>query len=127
MNGYMDRWAGKHPSPYDFFYSFNNLSGMDLNWFWKAWFFDWGYPDLSISGMDNGKLNIENVGGRPLAFSVNLTMTDGSVRSEMISPIVWKESTTYSYQIPSGLKLRKIELKTLNGPDAIAGNSILEF
>ena len=29
----MDRWNGKHPAPWDFFYTFNDVSGQDLNWF----------------------------------------------------------------------------------------------
>ncbi|MEO8568355.1 MAG: M1 family metallopeptidase, partial [Ginsengibacter sp.] len=39
LHGFMDRWHGKHPIPWDFFYSFNNISGQNLNWFWNAWFF----------------------------------------------------------------------------------------
>src|SRR5205085_7899627 len=36
---YIDAWAFKHPTPYDFFNCMNNAAGEDLNWFWKQWFF----------------------------------------------------------------------------------------
>jgi aminopeptidase N len=126
LNGYMDRWKNKHPTPYDYFYSFNDLSGQDLNWFWKAWYFDWGYPDLAIGEVENGKLPIENVGGRPLAFSVNTTYTDGTTKSEMVSPIVWKSATTYEHLVGEK-KVKRIELKTLNGADAVFTNNILNL
>ncbi|HEY4336942.1 MAG TPA: M1 family metallopeptidase, partial [Puia sp.] len=48
LHTYMDRWHGKHPIPWDFFYSFNDASGKDLNWFWKNWFFSYNYLDLAI-------------------------------------------------------------------------------
>ncbi|SEA91268.1 hypothetical protein SAMN05660909_04096 [Chitinophaga terrae (ex Kim and Jung 2007)] len=45
---YISRWNGKHSQPYDFFNSMNEGAGRNLNWFWKNWFFDDGYPDLAI-------------------------------------------------------------------------------
>ncbi|MEP6712449.1 MAG: M1 family metallopeptidase, partial [Ferruginibacter sp.] len=44
---FMDRWHGKHPIPWDFFYSFNDVSGKNLNWFWDSWYFSHGYIDLA--------------------------------------------------------------------------------
>ena len=34
---YIHRWAFKHPTPWDFFHSMENVSGEDLSWFWRAW------------------------------------------------------------------------------------------
>ncbi|HEY6435904.1 MAG TPA: M1 family metallopeptidase, partial [Ignavibacteriaceae bacterium] len=47
MQEFIQRWKGKHPTPYDFFFTFNDVTGQDLNWFWKPWFFESGYPDLA--------------------------------------------------------------------------------
>ncbi len=46
LHEYMNRWNGKHPMPYDFFFTFNDAAGEDLSWFWKPWFFDRGVVDL---------------------------------------------------------------------------------
>ncbi len=51
MTTYMNRWKGKHPAPFDFFQTWNDASGQNLDWLWKPWFFDWGYPDLGIEGV----------------------------------------------------------------------------
>ena len=40
LHEYMNRWHGKHPIPWDFFYTFNDASGKNLNWFWTNWFFE---------------------------------------------------------------------------------------
>ena len=55
MQGYMSRWHGKHPTPWDFFYSINDVSGKDLNWFWNDWFFSNNYIDLAIKRRKNSK------------------------------------------------------------------------
>jgi hypothetical protein len=44
LHRYIKEWHGKHPMPYDFFYSMNEGTGKNLNWFWKRWFFARGFP-----------------------------------------------------------------------------------
>lgn len=123
IKGYMDRWKYKHPTPYDFFHTFNDLSGQDLNWFWKAWYFDWGYPDVAIKTFENGKLTIENVGGYPIAVEIVVTYDDDTSESSMTSPAVWKDKSTFQTEIKSTKSIKSIELKTMNGPDAIGENN----
>jgi hypothetical protein len=48
LKEFTNRWRGKHPIPYDFFYTFNEIAGEDLSWFWIPWFFERGYPDLAV-------------------------------------------------------------------------------
>jgi aminopeptidase N len=45
LHGYMDRWHGKHPIPWDYFNSMSNVSGKNLTWFFNNWFFSNGYND----------------------------------------------------------------------------------
>jgi hypothetical protein len=67
LHEYMARWHGKHPIPWDFFYTFNDASGKDLNWFWSNWFFGNNYIDMGIkTALKTGKgydITIENIGG----------------------------------------------------------------
>ncbi len=76
LQGYMDRWHGKHPNPWDFFYSINDVTGKDLNWFWDAWYFSYHYIDLAIEDvkMENGNTVIElkNIGGMPAPVDITL-------------------------------------------------------
>ena len=81
LHQYIDNWHGKHPTPYDFFYSFNAATGKDLDWFWKKWFIDWVYPDLGIksvtAGTNASTITIENKGGLPLPVFLNIKFEKG--------------------------------------------------
>jgi len=45
---YSKRWMFKHPTPADFFRSMEDASGMDLDWFWRGWFYTTGVSDIGI-------------------------------------------------------------------------------
>ncbi|MDI1353428.1 MAG: M1 family metallopeptidase [bacterium] len=45
---YCSRWAFKHPEPADFFRSMEDASAVDLDWFWRGWFYDIDPVDLAI-------------------------------------------------------------------------------
>lgn len=62
---YLNRWAERHPTPYDFMYTSNDVSGQNLNWFWQKWVFGYGYAELAISGLEGTTITVENLGGMP--------------------------------------------------------------
>lgn len=45
---YAKRWAFKHPTPADFFRTMEDASGVDLDWFWRGWFFTTDHVDISM-------------------------------------------------------------------------------
>ncbi|SNR37331.1 M1 family metallopeptidase [Lutibacter flavus] len=45
---YATRWAFKHPTPADFFRTMEDASAMDLDWFWRGWFYTTGNNDIGI-------------------------------------------------------------------------------
>ena len=45
---YSKRWMFKHPTPADFFRSMEDASGMDLDWFWRGWFYTTDVTDMGI-------------------------------------------------------------------------------
>jgi len=94
LHQYMNDWHGKHPTPYDFFYSINNGSGKNLDWFWKKWFFGWDYPDLSIKKVgkegSNIKIIIANKGGLPLPVYLTIFSKDGKNLIQKFTAEVWK-------------------------------------
>ncbi|MDB9976577.1 MAG: M1 family metallopeptidase [Flavobacteriales bacterium] len=46
---YSKRWMFKHPTPEDFFRTMEDASAVDLDWFWRGWFYTTDYVDISIS------------------------------------------------------------------------------
>src|SRR3954449_3868168 len=45
------RWLYKHPTQYDFFNSFNSLSGKDLSWFWRTWWYETWTLDQAVGAV----------------------------------------------------------------------------
>ena len=45
---YAQRWAFKHPKPADFFRTMEDASAVDLDWFWRGWFYTTDNVDLSV-------------------------------------------------------------------------------
>ena len=62
---YAERWAFKHPSPADFFRTMEDASAVDLDWFWRGWFYTTDYVDVSLDKvkwyrMDRPEKKFEN-------------------------------------------------------------------
>jgi hypothetical protein len=48
---YARRWAFKHPAPADFFRTMEDASGVDLDWFWRGWFYDIEPVDIALDSV----------------------------------------------------------------------------
>jgi hypothetical protein len=53
---YAQRWAFKRPTPYDFFRTMEESSGVDLDWFWRGWFYSTDHVDISLEGVTAARL-----------------------------------------------------------------------
>ncbi len=48
---YSQRWMFKHPTPEDFFRTMEDASAVDLDWFWRGWFYTTQYTDMGIKNV----------------------------------------------------------------------------
>jgi hypothetical protein len=48
---YAQRWAYKHPTPADFFRTMEDASAVDLDWFWRGWFYTTDHCDISLESV----------------------------------------------------------------------------
>ena len=81
---YIRRWAFKHPQPADFFRTIEDVSGEDLDWFWRGWFdtrhsYDAELASVSVSER-TGDVVLTVAHNRGLAFptEIEVTFADGS-------------------------------------------------
>lgn len=115
LHYYIEQWHGKHPMPYDFFNCMNAGSGKNLNWFWKRWFFDSGYPDLAITSVTN-KLKSYSIlitlkGAKPVPIDITITFADKTTSKIHRSIEVWeKGNSTVTVTVPTTQKITKVEL-----------------
>ncbi|MXV15279.1 M1 family metallopeptidase [Hufsiella ginkgonis] len=69
---YAGRWAFKHPTPADLFRTMEDASAVDLDWFWRGWFYGTDPVDISVDSvkyyrMDTRNPNLENAYDRAVA------------------------------------------------------------
>jgi hypothetical protein len=117
LHGFMQRWNGKHPIPWDMFNSFTNLSGKDLSWFWNNWFFSNGYMDVSLESAGTEKkgfmLSVKNIGGYAIPFDVVAEYLDGTKETFHQTAGVWeKNQQAAMVTISSKKKIKAITLDT---------------
>ncbi|MAL87374.1 MAG: aminopeptidase [Brevundimonas sp.] len=53
---YAERWKFKRATPYDFFRTMEESSGMDLDWFWRGWFYSTDHVDISLENVVQARL-----------------------------------------------------------------------
>ena len=128
---FTNRWQGRHPIPYDLFATFNAVAGEDLAWFWKPWFFEYGYSDLALGKIEQGRrgnlVTVVNVGKYPVPVNLSVKYQDGTTETISRKMDIWKEGAdSVSIRIRAG----KISEVVLNGPDvpeATNNNNRLKF
>ncbi len=57
---YAKRWMFKHPTPADFFRTMEDASGVDLDWFWRGWFYGIEPVDIALDSVKWYKVDLEN-------------------------------------------------------------------
>jgi len=115
LHVFMDRWHGKHPIPWDFFNTFNNVTGKDLNWFWNAWYFTNGYIDLGVKSATKSATGyaivVDNIGGFPAPFDVELHYADGTTDTVHETPAVWQANLKQAtVRVPAKKAVQSISL-----------------
>ncbi|MGN7989795.1 M1 family metallopeptidase [Pedobacter sp. 22226] len=128
LHTYIKNWNGKHPMPYDFFNSINEGSGKNLNWFWKAWFFEGGVTDMAIKAVDKTSggytVTVENKSIKPLPVDLTLTFADGSVEKSHSTIGVWeKGDKQVKIEVKTSKKLSKIVMGNPHTPDKVKSDN----
>ena len=57
---YCRRWAFRHPTPDDFFRTMEDASAVDLDWFWRGWFYGTDHCDMNLKDVKIFRLNTHN-------------------------------------------------------------------
>ncbi|NRA30574.1 MAG: M1 family metallopeptidase [Parvularculaceae bacterium] len=57
---YSRRWKFKRPAPADFFRTMEEVSGKDLDWFWRGWFYTTDHVDIAVTGMSTMKISTQD-------------------------------------------------------------------
>lgn len=119
---YVEAWAFKHPTPYDFFHCINSASGEDLNWFWKEWFFTTWKLDQAITSVtyiDNDPakgalITIENKDKMIMPVIVKIIQTNEEAQTIKLPVEIWQRGGIWTFKYPSKNKIDKVILDPEN-------------
>lgn len=115
---YISTWAYKHPTPWDFFRTMENVAGEDLSWFWRSWFINNYKLDQAIVSVVNdtqqGSLvTIANM--EQMAMPVIVTYeTKYGKKGTMKFPVeIWNNTAEFSFRIPEKQELKAVYVDEL--------------
>ncbi len=91
---YGKRWTDRHPMPNDFWNTMNQVSGVDLDWFWRTWYYETWKLDQAIDGVvrtspDTMAVTIENKGRAPMPVLLVARGAGGTTTSLVVPVDVW--------------------------------------
>ena len=94
MREYVRRWRFKHPQPADFFRTIADVSGRDLDWFWREWVFTTARLDQAIDsaravGKDSTYLYLSNRGQMVMPVTLELRYADGTTATVQYPIEMW--------------------------------------
>jgi hypothetical protein len=130
---FIKRWNGKHPTPYDLFFTLEDVTDDDLNWFLEPWFFKSGYPDLSIDTAfvkDNVlKIQINKEGELPIPAAVTIKFKDGTTKKVYRTASAWKNEDDDFIWIETEIDKKPLQIILGNNyiPDTDLSNNIWNF
>ena len=108
------RWKYKHPTPWDLFYSFEDVTGQDMGWFWRTWFWETWTVDQSVGSVTAGPAGttivIVDKGLAPMPGEVRVTRSDSTTVLEKIPVKYWLDGhASYSFTV-SGAPVVRVEV-----------------
>jgi hypothetical protein len=117
LHEFMSRWHGKHPIPWDFFNTFNDVTRQNLNWFWNDWFFSNGYIDLgvrSVTKTGSGyEVVIDNIGGMTVPVDLAVQFADGTSDVRHQTASIWSaDRRVAKVPVATGKAIQSIDLRT---------------
>jgi hypothetical protein len=110
---YIQRWAFKHPTPWDFFRTMDNASGEDLTWFWNEWFFTTWKDDQAIKAIDYNNddpsqgslITIENLEEMALPVTISIKEENGKTGIVKLPAEIWQRGGEWTFPYKSTSKI----------------------
>ena len=133
---YIKRWTFKHPTPEDFFRTMENVSGEELNYFWRGWFLNKWKIDQAIKNVKyvNGDftkgaiVTLENIGQLPMPVQLELKFKDGTSQNLNLPVEIWKRNIEWTFEVPSTKEIISVQLDPKGSlPDANVSDNIFKM
>jgi len=115
---YAQRWMFKHPSPADFFRTMEDASGVDLDWFWRGWFYTNDHVDIALENVKWMKINSKNPEVEKSISKKEKEIAEqfiGDIRNKELKTVVETDAETKDfYNTNDPFKVNNIDQKEYN-------------
>lgn len=119
FKNYIEQWAYKHPTPFDFFRSMENAAGEDLSWFWRGWFLENWKMDQAIAAVDEVKDNsgkkgynivVANLEKMPMPIILEIKTKNGKTDMVKLPVDVWMRNKVWTVYYPTNEEVVSVVL-----------------
>jgi hypothetical protein len=115
---YINRWAFKHPTPWDFFHTMENVSGEDLGWFWRAWVLNNWKLDQTVKEVKykenkpekGAVITIENLEKMPMPVTVLVKETNGNELRIELPVEIWQRNSEWNFSVSTTSEIKEVIL-----------------
>jgi hypothetical protein len=125
---FFDRWAYRHPYPWDLWNTFDDVSGRDLGWFWRTWYFETWLLDQSVGSVtaqgDSTRIVVEDHGNAPMPARLTITLASGDTLKREVPVESWlRGARSATVTVPG--RATRVEIDAENVfPDADRENNV---
>ncbi len=112
---YIKRWAYKHPTPWDFFKTMDNVAGENLSWFWKGWFLknyklDQSIKDVSNDAAKGAVVTLENLDQMAMPVVIGFETVSGKKGTVNLPVEIWNNTNVFKVKLPTTEAVKSVTL-----------------
>lgn len=133
FRAYIGRWAFRHPTPWDFFRTMENVAGEDLGWFWRGWILNNWKLDQAVQSVkyrDNDPargaiITLENKEEMVMPVVLAIRQENGTTDTLRLPVEIWQRGPVKAFPYPSVSKIASIVIDPLRElPDIDSTNNV---
>src|SRR5690606_29403642 len=109
-------WAYKHPTPYDFFRTIENVAGESLAWFWRGWFYNNWQLDQGIRAVryvndnptEGAVIVVDNLEKLVMPLDLMVTTVSGQTHTVRLPVEIWERNRSFSVSLPTREPIQEV-------------------
>lgn len=114
---YVHRWAFKHPTPWDFFRTIENVAGEDLAWFWRGWILNTWKFDVAVKDVDQprgngarnpGRITLQLLEQMPLPVTLRVKDATGETYTLRLPVEVWQRGDSWTFPVATKAEITEV-------------------
>lgn len=94
---FLQDWKWQNPYPWDFFNTVERVSGEELDWFWRSWYYETWVLDQAVRDVQNLEghaiIELEDIGRVPMPVDLEIELEDGTTLQERVPVDLWLDGS----------------------------------